>query len=442
VNARVRTTIALVLLSAPSVAVAADPTPATVAELRACIDWVNMPRLPGATAVRHRFASSTYQAPGSFADAAAFFRTALPPIGWAVDAPAPGVDQKDYLSLGFTKGTLRLGVSGYRPDPAGPMTVTVSLGGNVNVRSFPRPADATLTVEQPAVVMFTTAAKPADAAQACRTGIVGLGWREVPAESAKFFAKEGRVVLRFLRNGIEVGVVAATTPDGKTQVTVHTQVRQTFDPADVRAALAAKDIPAPATLTDALAVLDLRTFPRLPMAAKADRQTRPIARSSSVAYAAPATAEEAVRFHRAEFAARGWVETAADTDLPGRTTLTFEKAGYLVTVGVYQPSGKGTVEVGITNHGNLDPRHLPYPSWAEIPAERGTVVNATTTLTPAAAAAFYRAELAKAGWKEIAVPGRGAFAFAQGASELRLEVGTDAEDRTSLMLTPVLLGAE
>jgi hypothetical protein len=180
----------------------------------------------------------------------------------------------------------------------------------------------------------------------------------------------------------------------------------------------------------------------MPKATKSAHQTRPIARSSSVVCEAPATPDEAVRFHRAEFAARGWAETAADTDLPNRTALTFEKAGYLVTVGVYQPGGKGTVEVGITNHGNLDPRHLPYPPGAEIPAERGTVVNATTTLSQADAIAFYRGQLAKAGWKEVAVRGRGAFAFAQGASELRLEVGTDAEVRTSLKLTPVLLGVE
>jgi hypothetical protein len=237
-------------------------------------------------------------------------------------------------------------------------------------------------------------------------------------------------------------VVEATNPDGKTRVTVHTQVRQTFDPADVRAAFAAKDVPAPATLTDALAVLDLLAFPLMPKATKTARQTRPIARSSSVVYEAPAPVGEAVRFHRAEFASRGWVETAADTDLPSRTALTYEKAGYLVTVGVYQTGEKGTIEVGITNHGDGDPRHLPYPPGAEIPAERGTVVNATTTLGQANAVAFYRAELAKAGWKEIAVRGRGAFAFAQGASELRLEVGTDTEDRTSLKLTPVLLGVE
>ena len=423
-------------------ATAQEPAPATVAELRAAVDWATFPLPPGATDVRHRFASSTYKAPGTFADAAAFFRKAVPPLGWVEGPPTPGIDQNAYLYLDFAKGPMRLAVNGYRIEPTGPMTVTVSLLGNVDVRTFPRPADAAPRTQQPTAVMYATVAAPADAAKFCADGVRARGWRETPATGAAMLAKEGRIVQRFVQNGMEVGVVAAKEADGKTMVTCHTSVRHTFDPADVRA-LAAKDVPPLPTLKDYTAVLDLRQFPLMPGAKKQDRQTASITATARIACEVPATLAEVVAFHRKEFAARGWAETAADTDIPDRVELTYEKQGYLVTVGAMEVRGKKATDVGITNHGNVDPRQLPYPAGVELEAERDTFVNATTTLTEAAAVAFYRAELGKLGWKELTdVRGRGSYEFAQNAAVLRLEVGKDVEKRTSLKLTPTLVGVK
>jgi hypothetical protein len=181
----------------------------------------------------------------------------------------------------------------------------------------------------------------------------------------------------------------------------------------------------------------------MPNARKKDRQTGAIALSTGISCQVPTTLDEFVAFHRKEFAARGWTETEVDTDIPGRVELTFEKSGYRVTAGAYRPDGKKDAEIGIINSGNVDLRQMPYPPGAEIRAERDTTVNATTTLNGTAAAEFYRTELGKLGWKEEkGRKGRGTLEFARNAAVLRVSVGTDTEDRTSIQLSQALLGVE
>ncbi|MGL6097715.1 MAG: hypothetical protein ACRC7O_18190 [Fimbriiglobus sp.] len=315
---------------------AADDVPATVAELRDCIDWPKLPRLPGATDVRHRFKLCSYQAPATLAEAAAFFRKTLPAAGWVEDATAkPGFLHKDLLSVGFIKGSMRLAAIGVRIGPAigpdGPSIVTLALEGNVDVRRFPRPADAKITKEWTSSVSFTTALTPADAAENYRKTIAASGWQEAPVESAKYFAKNGHVVHRFVKNGLEINVSAHATRDGRTEVRCSTGVRITFEPADVRAALTPKDVPTPATLLESRKVFDHQTFPRLPGAKISGGPSLLIVGSTDLAYSAPGPLADAVRFQRAAFAERGWKETWAGTATPNRVPLAYEKSGYLVS---------------------------------------------------------------------------------------------------------------
>jgi hypothetical protein len=422
----------------------AAETPATLQEIKASIDWTKVPLLPGAENVRHRFSTSTLKAPGTFLDAAGFYRKALPTIGWIEDeTPIPGVDQKDYLALFFDKGDMRLQVSGYRTEPTGPMTITLSLSGNVDAKTFPKPADAKVRTESRTFQFYTTAAKPEDAADFCRKAIVAKGWNEVKADSADFFAKEGRIVLRFLKNAMEIGVVAAKTKDETTEVSLSTSIRNTFEPKDVKAALTAKEIPTPPTVTDYVAVLDLRKFTKMASAKPRDRQRGPMVSSSTQFYQVESTLKDVILFHEKAFKAEGWVEKSRDADLEDRVEIHFEKQGYLVTLGASQQKGAKNLELGITNFGNVDLRQLPFPEGAEIGAERSSFINTKSRLDDSATRAFYQKELEALGWKlSKSTKGRGAIEFIQNASVIRIEIGKDPSGQSTIRLRTSLLGVE
>jgi hypothetical protein len=135
--------------------------PATLAEIRDAIDWSKIPKPDGALPGRNGLSSCSYKAPGTFQGAAAFFRKNLPPLGWKEDTtPIPGVDQKDYLSVSFAKGEMHLSVSGYRPEPNAPMVITLSNNGNVDMRKFPKPADAKFRSNARLAAFYTTGASP------------------------------------------------------------------------------------------------------------------------------------------------------------------------------------------------------------------------------------------------------------------------------------------
>jgi hypothetical protein len=415
--------------------------PASLPEIRDTIDWTKVSLPEGSAPGRKGLSSYALEAPGTFAEAAAFFRKTLPELGWREDPnPVPGIDQKDYLYLIFEKAPMYLTVNGYRANPKGPMTIFLTNWGNVDVRQLPKPADAKFRSNGRFAAMYATGTSPADATDFCRKALVERGWKEVPADSAKFFAKEGRIVLRFLQNAMEVGVVAAKNPAGETEVTLSANVRRTFDASDVREHLAPRDIPPPATITDYLAVIDLREFPLMKDARKRDRQTEPIARSNAITCEVPGTLKEAVLHHRKALLDRGWRETQVDTPFEGRASLHYEKSGYLLTVEAGQHPGEA-VQLSVVNHGNVDLRQLPYPPGTEIGPERADFLNCTTPCSDSDAVAFYRKELSRLGWEEIKVRGRGSYSFIKKATLLRLEIGRDIEGRTAVSIRTALISA-
>ena len=288
---------------------------------------------------------------------------------------------------------------------------------------------------------FTTGSKPEEAADFCRKTLLERGWREVPHESAKFFAKEGRIVLRFLQNAMELGVVASKNMAGQTEVSIFANVRNKLDPSEIRKVLTPKEIPTPPGLNEYLPVLDLRTLPLMKDARKRKLQTQAMALSNAIGCQAPGSLEGAIAFYRKEFVDRGWKESSFDNAIDDRVEICFEKQGYLVTVGLGQQK-KEDVQISVINHGNVDLRQLPYPVGAEIAPERETVVNCLTKVSESEAVEFYRKELAKLDWKEEKVLGRGAYLFLQNASILQMEIQKDSEGRTALKLTPSLFGVE
>jgi hypothetical protein len=336
---------------------------------------------------------------------------------------------------------MSLSINGYRTDPNALMTIFVTNGGNVDLRRIPKPADAKFRSNLRSSVFYTTAAAPADAADFCRKALLDCNWKEVPADSAKFFAKEGRIVLRFLQNAMEIGVVASKNMAGETEVTMLSKVRQSFDAKDVRDVLTPADIPAPPTVDDYVAVIDLRKFPLMKDAAKRERQSAAVSRSNAITCQAPATLEDAIAFHRAELLKRGWKETRADMEIADRAEMYYEKQGYLLTVELGQPKNEA-LQISVINHGNVDIRQLPYPPGTEISPERDEFLNCTTAASENEAVDFYRKELAKLGWVEVKERGRGSYHFLKKSSHLNIEIGKDTEGRTALQLRVELLSAE
>jgi hypothetical protein len=419
---------------------AAAPAPATLARVRDAVDWTKLPRPEGARPGRNGFSLCTFRAPGTFAEVAEFFRTNLRDLGWREEA-VPGIDQKSYLYLSLQKGEMSLTINGYRTDPKELMTITLMNGGNVDLRRIPKPADAKFRSNLRSSAFYTTAAAPADAADFCRKALLERNWKEVPADSAKSFAKEGRIVLRFLQNAMEIGVVASKNMAGETEVTLFSNVRHTFDAKDVRDVLTPAEVPAPPTIDGYVAVIDLREFPLLKDATKRERQTTPVSRSNGITCQAPATLEDAIGFHRKELLKRGWKETRADMAIPDRAEMHYEKQGYLLTVEVGQPKNE-QLQISVINHGNVDIRQLPYPPGTEISPERDAFLNCTTSTSVNEAVDFYRKELTKLGWVEFKQRGRGTYRFLRKASHLSLEIGKDIEDRTALQLRAGLLSAD
>ena len=421
---------------------AAKAKPATLAQIRDVIDWSKIPQPPGSQAARAGLSICSYKAPGTFLEAATFFRTNLPTLGWKEDAtPIPGVDQQAYLYLTFDKGDMRLSINGFRADPKAPMTVTLSNNGNVDIRDIPKPADANFRSNGRLAAFFTTGSKPEVAADFCRKSLLERGWHEVPDQSAKFFAKEARIVLRFLQNAMEIGVVASKNDAGQTEVTISSHVRYKFAAGEVRKALTPEEIPTPASIKDYVAVLDLRSLPLMPGARKRDRQSQPIALSNSITCQAPGSLDDAIDFHRKELSTRGWKETRFDNQIDDRVELFFEKQGYLVTVNLGQQK-KEDVQISVVNHGNVDLRQLPFPAGAEIEPERGTFVNSSTSVSENEAVEFFRTELAKLGWKSEKGRGQKVYLFLQNASILQIEIQKDADNPTTLKLTQSLFGVE
>jgi hypothetical protein len=417
--------------------------PATLAEIIQSIDWDKLPRPEGADRVHGSVSLLSYTVPLTFAQAGEFYRKSLPPLGWAEDKEVlQGVDANQSLYAAFDKGDVRLVVTGYKTDPNAPLTVTLMNAGNVDARKLPQSADAKPRTSLRTAIIYTTAEKPDAVAQFSREKFKEQGWQETPVAGAKMLAKEGRTILRFIQNAMETTVVITVNKDGQTEVTLSPHVRNTFDPADVRAHCAPKDVTTPAKLKDALEVLDIRKLPRLPNSEKMDRDQILMVHSAGVAYQAPGSLAGTAKFYRKTLADLGWTEQLPAGDIDTLLALKFEKAGYLVSVGASQSQPGAKVEVSVTNHGNVDLRQLPYPPGAEIGTARDAFVNTTTTHNKEAATKFYQEELPKLGWKAVKAAKTGVMEFSQNDVDLHVEIGTDTEERTSIQLRAALRGVE
>ncbi len=417
----VRFSLIGLLLCAGFTAAAEPAKPATLAEVRQAIDWLTFPKPDGAVYEETSLLTCRYMVPGKIDPVVEWTRKTFAAAGWAEETRAtPDAQPDKYRSLQFVKGGFL--VNQFINAKSQSVEVNFTLVGNVDARQLPRPDKVTAVGSDRGYQSFSTT-ETADAVTAfCRKAFAAGGWRETPSHGAAAAAKEGRIELRFVQNAMGCRVMSYLDDKKALNVTYFTAVRSEMDPAE----FTLKAVPTPAGEKEKLAALDLKTFPRLgELDAKVNTGTR-------LEYGVYTTTEKAVAFYRKAFIDKGWTQVPPLTDVFDKGELHFEKDGFSVEVNLTRNPNGGLVTCTVTNHGNVDTRHLPHPLGAEFSPLRKPVFFIQTTATPAEVEAFYRKELPKLGWKEK----KDIFVlFEQNGVPLKFYIGTPRDGRTPVQVT-------
>ncbi|HQR07646.1 MAG TPA: hypothetical protein PLN21_12535 [Gemmatales bacterium] len=429
--------IACTLLATCNVALHAQEVakPATVKQVNEAIDFDKIPRLEGAIKYQKHFNHITYHAPGTFKQAADFYLEQLAKLGWQQEKTIPAGDQKDYLSVMFEKDGMLLSLSGYRSEAKDPMTVTLMVYGNVDVRQFPKMGDAEVKSNYK-TVSFYLSKKTSDESMAfIRKFMKEQGWTERTEDGYATWAKEGRFVLKFEQNAMECTMVTAKKPDG-IEVMYSASVRHELSPDEVTTTVSGKELGKPATLKEAIDVIDIGKLPRMEKGTKGKRDKELYSLPIGTHYEVPESAvDAAATFYRKLLKEQGWTELTPDLEMEDHVHLKFEKNGFLLGFSASYDKKDQATTVALLNHGNVDLRKLPFPPGAKFTSGRSNHINTTTRLGVDEAFEFYRKELTKLGWKEEKQLGQGTMRFTQNGIELRLEIGENIYKKTGVQLS-------
>ncbi|HEX3315215.1 MAG TPA: hypothetical protein VHR72_10015 [Gemmataceae bacterium] len=185
----------------------------------------------------------------------------------------------------------------------------------------------------------------------------------------------------------------------------------------------------PATLDEALKLLDLRTVPRLPNA------RLHIVRPIQLIYSAPSTLAATDSQHRKNLLDQSWKLDATPPppgiDPSSYVYAGFDRLGFRVSLSASKSrTTDGWVDVYLMNHGNVDARGLPQMADAKPVNSNWNYASYKTDAKPTEVVAFYRKELGATGWHEYHV-GLAAFhakedrhlvGFAQNGVEIFLNI--------------------
>jgi hypothetical protein len=411
-------------------------TPATMEEVLQAIDLRQLPKLAGAKVQAAKGSQLHYLAPGRLDEAAALYRNKLCELGWTEDKTSiPGLDPEKYVSLKFDKADFCIYFSTNLSDKKGIIDVYLSNSGNVDPRLLPQLTDAKPTISNRNYVSYKTAAKPEAVIDFYRKEITARGWKEHRVASAKFHAKEGRFLVGFDKNAMDLLLNIKEEKEGQTVVEYSVSVLDK----PVRAE--AKDLPKPATLDEGKKIIDLNRFPRLEGATPGQGS------SALFQYDAPGSVAQALSFYRQKFEAQGWAEEPGYHEDDEMAIIHFAKAGFLLELHVGKSDKAGRVRIQIENKGNVDARLLPHLVDApEGELETFGLVHYETETPKQDAVEFYRQELSKQGWKELKSDGKDypdgskSLAFSQNAILLKVEIGPSADGGNNVRLEPRLYG--
>jgi hypothetical protein len=180
---------------------AAMPPAAKFSEGMKAIDLRRFPRLADADDARGSSAGLYYQAPGDVPKAVAFYRDKLKAEGWA-EEPANTVDEiKDLATTRFDKNGFHLELEINKGDKPDRVTIHLQNQGNIDVRQFPRLADAAVGgLEGFGDVFYETQTRPDAAVAFYRKELVQRGWKEDKAETKVY--PGGSTSLVFEQNAV------------------------------------------------------------------------------------------------------------------------------------------------------------------------------------------------------------------------------------------------
>jgi len=389
---------------------AAMPQGATFSEGMKAIDLNRFPRLANADAGRGSSANLYYEAPGDVAGALRFYREKLKPEGWTENARHTVDEIQDLVTTGFDKDGFHLNLQINNGDKPNRIRIHIEHKGNVDVRRFPRLADAAKGgLEGFDDVLYETETKPEVAVEFYRKELTQRGWKEDKSENKEY--PDGSKTLLFEQHAMVL------------------KLRIDKDSVRIQSELIGEYIPRPASASDTLAAIDLRKLPRMEgaMGIQVD--------SARVEYAVAGTIADVLRFYRREFPKKGWAEklpTPPHSDNQAR--VRFAKGQFIVELSVRSKDGKETT-VLVLNRGDVDLRKLLHPRDAKIDfLSEQEEVNFMTSLSPEAAKDFYRQELPKFGWKETSSASSQALEFSQNATKVMVSISKSADGKTTVQL--------
>ncbi len=121
----------------------------------------------------------------------------------------------------------------------------------------------------------------------------------------------------------------------------------------------------PATVTEAAALLDLRTLPLLEGAEVPGLRNQ----VGWLDYKVKADLKDAFAFHVQQLEESGWQELPDSRSDESSLQAVFTQEGFVVALSAFElgnsPEAKGLVNISIKNHGNVPSRSLPVPDGAE-----------------------------------------------------------------------------
>jgi len=174
----------------------------------------------------------------------------------------------------------------------------------------------------------------------------------------------------------------------------------------------------PTSVAEAAKVLNLSTFP-LAKGAESPNERH----LAGLSYNATGNLKDVFEFQRKQLTDQGWKELPGAFVSDQSSSSTFARKGFSLSVMVF-PTGKdGTVNVTITNHGNVDLSKLPVPAGTQ-PFFGGPVNSSYITETPVdKTAEACRILLLEKGWQPYGTAGDVQF-FKQNAIRLAARVSS------------------
>lgn len=213
--------------SAPQADVAASKTPPTIDEAKQILDLRQLPLVPGSEEPGARsVARLTYHAKTPAPEAYAFHRKELVDRGWR---ETPGGYQSDEMASGtFVRDgyTLSMSASKAGGDEGVETMVSLTNHGNLDARTLPQPAAATVLYEAPVSIAYVTPEPVGSVAKQVEEALAAAGWEPYGAVGDSRYYKQ---------NAIRLLATTSTAPaqGGKTVVSYQTE-------------LLSADLPAPA----------------------------------------------------------------------------------------------------------------------------------------------------------------------------------------------------